>query len=1385
MVSIRNRQLLLEACTDKRELHYGLRKLTVGVASVLLGTTFFLGSQAVHADTINSGESQPQAEQSMDSTVSTGQTSAVASQISPSVNQEGSQANSQVNSGANNEGSGFDTQSLLTNSAANMDHQVQVLAQNKLRMTLAAVNNNNNNGGFDVTTWGTLDVSKWTGSYENGYYKLTNYTGDKTHIIIPNEADFAKAGRRVGHVGIARELTHSWFLNGQSPTSIAFSKTDGKKVTALGQNFDSAFSGIIQWDDNLPGDTFALDKYNLTDFDGSNLDVSQVTSINHLFDHDRISDLSSLSSWNTSRMISMACVFSNDQGIHDLSPLKNWDVSRVTLFDHMFDLASLYYSGTDDQHGQITDLAPLANWNMSNATNLAYMFQGNLIKNLDALSNWDVRHVTDFSSLFTWNRINDISGISSWHMNNATNLNMMFYGNQISDISLLAHWDVSRVTDLGGLLGVNKIFDLSPLANWNVSHVTDFSLMLMQNLISNITPLANWNVSSAITLREMFKENKIVDLSPLASWNVGRVTDLSNTFAKNQISDLSPLTNWNVSLVTSFLSTFSQNKISDLLPLQHWLVNKATDMSYMFWNNQISDLHPIMTWQVSNVTDMNSMFQSNNIVNLDPIATWNTSAVQNMSNMFEDNLIEDATSIAHWNLSNCTTVSNMLAMNPLKLADFRYWPWPHITTYDHFITSDDPLGFIHADYSKSEPIIHLVTLVSNRDYAKLSTPVPDIIGNPVLPIKGTANKISVNGTSIDMPTIYATDDTTTDAETLAERLVKQTREQKLRDYASNHNIAFSALQLNTPDPTNHQYDVPEIMANQAYHSGSATVTYTYVDDNNHGMAIGSPVTFTGYLGTSQTPTWTIPRGYQLAKNQILPTTIILNVDGSYQIHLVHVLYPVDPDRPITPGQKTSTGKLINGAHDTDLIQTITRVINITEPGQATKTITQIAKIFRDAKVDDATGEVTYGVWSTDAADWNAVTVPEHEGYTVHQSDGQTGIPMVTVKDGQKSITIDVTYTADNQSIVANFIDQDGQMVATKLINGKVGQIVDVANLLPDGWVIYSGQRVPTKVTFGTHNNNCDFLVSHLMVFVASNDNVAKGDLIKGTQTKTYPAGVSAMDLNKAVTRTINVTMPSGAKKTVTQSVHFMRNAVVDAVTGEVNYFGWSENGSHLFADYVPSPIDGYKTDGVKSLVVTPDSQDSTVDITYVPVAKTITVNYKTADGKLVSTVTDVKADKDGNIQLIAPAGYVLSTNVDKVKLADSKDNVYDVMVRTDSHVVTFDDVNLPAAVSKDNLKKTVSRTIMIVMPNGRKRTIKQTVTFVRTANVDSKGVLLGYNEWQATGRVQFNSVFIPKRAGYTLRITDTSSNQSLNKIAKVAVTPDMANDTITVSYAKN
>nr|WP_243419817.1 hypothetical protein [Lactobacillus helveticus] len=45
-------------------------------------------------------------------------------------------------------------------------------------------------------------------------------------------------------------------------------------------------------------------------------------------------------------------------------------------------------------------------------------------------------------------------------------------------------------------------------------------------------------------------------------------------------------------------------------------------------------------------------------------------------------------------------------------------------------------------------------------------------------------------------------------------------------------------------------------------------------------------------------------------------------------------------------------------------KTITRTINVTDPEGTTKKTDQTATVYRNAVVDEVTGEVTYGDWST-------------------------------------------------------------------------------------------------------------------------------------------------------------------------------------------------------------------------------------------------------------------------------------------------------------------------------------------------------------------------------------------------------------------------------------
>lgn len=64
MLSKNNVKILTEKNMNQCQ-RFGLRKLSIGVASVLLGTTFFMGTQVAQADTLasSSTEEQPASQQ--------------------------------------------------------------------------------------------------------------------------------------------------------------------------------------------------------------------------------------------------------------------------------------------------------------------------------------------------------------------------------------------------------------------------------------------------------------------------------------------------------------------------------------------------------------------------------------------------------------------------------------------------------------------------------------------------------------------------------------------------------------------------------------------------------------------------------------------------------------------------------------------------------------------------------------------------------------------------------------------------------------------------------------------------------------------------------------------------------------------------------------------------------------------------------------------------------------------------------------------------------------------------------------------------------------------------------------------------------------------------
>ncbi|KAA8800524.1 BspA family leucine-rich repeat surface protein, partial [Lactobacillus crispatus] len=391
--------------------HFSLRKLSVGLASVLIGISFFSTSQAVKADTVadqqastmtnnvRSSDTQKNGNTVESSSSNDNQVNNAKNNVKQVQNRtetkpkqaqtENIQQDSVPKTQEANDSKDLGAEKGIVKTSSLQEHDNQSnqvaetstqhgtlesgqktqsfnLSQNSQKSTKKVLTTNliatppTTNGGFDEATWGKLDVNNWQGSVQNGVYELTSYTGDPLHIIVPNAADFEQAGKSTNglQVGITCDTVHSLLLN--KVQTIAFSKTNNQKVKAIGTDWSRAFSYY---------------RSSLSKFDGSNLDVSGVTDMDGMFFGNKISNLTGLAKWDTSKVTDMSYMFGSTS-IRDLTPLANWNTSNVTNMIGMF-----------ARNPDLIDLKPIANWNISNVKVSFNLFAGDSKLNLMNINN--------------------------------------------------------------------------------------------------------------------------------------------------------------------------------------------------------------------------------------------------------------------------------------------------------------------------------------------------------------------------------------------------------------------------------------------------------------------------------------------------------------------------------------------------------------------------------------------------------------------------------------------------------------------------------------------------------------------------------------------------------------------------------------------------------------------------------------------------------------------------------------------------------------------------------------------------------------------------------------------------------------------------------------
>ena len=279
------------------------------------------------------------------------------------------------------------------------------------------------NGGFDPKIWGTMDTNEWQLDNDGN---ITGYTGDMSHIIIPNASDFAKDGKSYQQIGISsdemKKLGSNVGSNANSKAdTLAISLTDNKKVKATDADWSKAFTRSTLKQANLEG-----------------LDTSNVTNMSYMFNE--ASGLTNLdvSNWDTSKVTNMSFMFGSTNSLTSLDVSK-WNTSKVTDMSFMFNGAS-----------SLTSL-DVSNWNTSKVTNMCWMFRdASSLTNLD-VSKWNTGKVTNMTAMFLFTSSLTSLDVSNWDTSKVTNMSYMF--NEASSLTSLdvSNWDTGNVTNMNGM----------------------------------------------------------------------------------------------------------------------------------------------------------------------------------------------------------------------------------------------------------------------------------------------------------------------------------------------------------------------------------------------------------------------------------------------------------------------------------------------------------------------------------------------------------------------------------------------------------------------------------------------------------------------------------------------------------------------------------------------------------------------------------------------------------------------------------------------------------------------------------------------------------------------------------------------------------------------
>ncbi len=505
---------------------------------------------------------------------------------------------------------------------------------------------------------------------------------------------------------------------------------DVSKVTDLGYfAYNSGaltdISALLDWDTSSVT-SLSNAFYNvsqLTNLHGlENWDVSNVVSMTSTFQSvSSLVDTSALAGWTTSSLKYLdgafrASAWASQPSSMDISGLSNWDVSQVLSMDNMF------YDRTS-----LTSLDGLSNWRPVALTSMSAAFLNTRISNLDGLSGWRTPALVSMSSTFMdCPSLTNIDGLADWNVTSLSSAYRIFARDKgVTSLASLANWQTDSLTNLGGafwetrivsadglgswnasnLASVSSMFasdtaltDVSALLSWNTEKLTDIARVFSQ--ASNLTSLhglENWDVSKVTTMEAAFNEcSRLASISALSSWRPVALTNMASTFAyTSSLASLDGLQDWRTPVLQNFSATFKgSTAFTSVAQLANWTVGGVTNMGETFYSaSSLSDITGLTNWSTGANTTLSNTFRGTSITSTAPFATWDVAKVSNFNGAFAATKLVNLDGLSAWNTIKASSMYYTFGSIPTltSITGLRGWKVGNVGRLDELFNGDSAL----------------------------------------------------------------------------------------------------------------------------------------------------------------------------------------------------------------------------------------------------------------------------------------------------------------------------------------------------------------------------------------------------------------------------------------------------------------------------------------------------------------------------------------------------------------------------------------------------------------------------------------------------------------------------------------------------------------------